>query len=78
MKTRTNHGALVDLPQLLPGLAIGDHVSFFRVNHVGQAIGLRRLDGVIVALSTPNGTKARIKYHGGNHVWLHRSKITRL
>lgn len=77
MKTRTNHGGVIDLPELNPGLKIGDPVSFVRQKHVGQSIELRRMDGIVINFPTPNGNMVRVKYHGGNTVWLHRSKITR-
>lgn len=49
--------------------AIGDKVKFVRSRPIGRSIEVKVMEGKIIEFSRPHGSKALIKYHGGNYIW---------
>lgn len=59
-------------------IEIGDRVKFVKTTQRGNTIDMRTLEGVVVSLSTPNKQNARVKYHGGNYIWLLTSNLRKM
>ena len=55
---------------------LGDRVAFVLVRDTGRQIHMKRQEGKIVDFSKPKGTKALVKYHAGNYIWIRCSKLT--
>jgi len=52
-----------------PRFKVGDKIKFVNVTRSGRSINLKATKGVIEKFSLPAGTKALVKYAGGNRVW---------
>lgn len=57
---------------------IGDKVRFVKTTQRGNSFHMRTLEGKIEGFSMPNKRNARVKYHGGNHIWLPVGNLRRL